>query len=399
MKKNIFTLILSLCLLLTALPVCAEEAAVVDLTLDGYGEMGGMLSVTDASETFETGAYGFIAMPGQTIGEVLENNGVVSVEPVLEGDEFEGWMKVAVVTVVDEDGFEWPEYSLIPDVIYTTEELLALTIPDYSVMYVAKWAGIPAEDYYALIEEETIVMPSITLLTGEGIMLMNSDEGQYEATMSAVTVEPGQTFGEALELDSIAAMTAEGKMFTSWTVYEYNIDTMETSETCAEEEGVLCFEVFEDYHMVLREYTLCHEMISTEALAEIVCEASDHVVIANWMTAEEYMTFVKEQSDVIKTALENDPLTQDELNEKSQELRELWDTALNHLLAEAKNVLSAEEMDTLTAGQTAWLEATETADETAGKEVEGGSMYALVMNMEAANLTEARVYEIYEMLK
>ena len=399
MKKNLFALMLSLCLLLAAFPVCAEEAAEVDLTLDGYGELGGMLSVIDAYETFETGGYGFIATPGQTIGEVLENSGIVSVEPVLEGDEFEGWMEVTVAVTVDEDGFEWQEYSLIPDAIYTTEELLALTIPEYSVMYVAKWASTPAEDYYAPYEAETIVMSSITLLTGEGVMVKNSEEGPYEAAMSVATVEPGQTFGEVLELDAIAAMNAEGKLFAGWTVYEYNIDAMETSETCVEEEGVLCFEVFEDYHMVLREYTLCHELISTEELAEIVCEETDHVVIAGWMTAEEYVSFIKEQADTIKVSLEQDELTQTDMNMKSEELRALWDRTLNLLLDEAKNELAETEMEQLAAEQSAWTADTETAIEAAGKEFEGGSMYALIVNSEAARLTEERVSQLFELLK
>ena len=41
----------------------------------------------------------------------------------------------------------------------------------------------------------------------------------------------------------------------------------------------------------------------------------------------------------------------------------------------------------------------EAAVEEAGKEVEGGSMYPLVVNSEAAKLTEERVYELYEQLK
>jgi len=408
MKKNLYALILSLCLLLTAFPVCAEEAAEVDLTLDGYSEMGGMLSVTDAYETFETGAYGFSAMPRQTIGEVLENNGVVSVEPVLEGDECEGWMEVAVCTTVDEDGFEWQEYSLLLDQMYTTEELLALTVPDSSVMYVAKWVGIPAEDYYGPYYEAA-AMPSITLLSSEGVILMNSDEGQYETTMSAVNVEPGQTFGEALELDNIAAMTAEGKMFTGWTVYEYNIEAMETSETCVDEEGVLCFEVFEDNYMVLREYSVCQQLISedgveytyisTKELAEVVCEAADHIVIANWMTAEEYLTFVKERADAITLSLEQDALTQTDMNLKSEELCALWDRARNLLLDEAIKTLPEAETKNLTVRQSVWEADMKVAVEAAGKEFEGGSMHALVVNSEAARLTEECVYELYKLLK
>ena len=46
-----------------------------------------------------------------------------------------------------------------------------------------------------------------------------------------------------------------------------------------------------------------------------------------------------------------------------------------------------------------WIAEKEKAVEEAGKEVEGGSMYSLVVNMKAAELTEERVYELYELLK
>jgi len=397
-KKRRFAVLLILCLLFAA--VClAEEENQVDVILESYMEAGGVMYVTWTDEAYETGGLGLIGTPGQTIGDVLQNEGILSVEPVLEGDVFEGWMEVVETVTVDEDDFEWTEYSLSSDQCYTTEELLNLVVPDHNVTYVAKWAGIPAEDYFAPYEEEMIVMPSITLLSGEGNMLMGGEEEQYEANWSVATVEPGQTFGEALELDTMVVIFPEGKVFVGWMVYEYAVAAMEISETPVEEEGVLCFELFEDYHMVLHDYYACAEMLTTEELAEYACEAIDHAVVAVWMTADEYMTFVKEKSDAIKAMLENDPLTQNNMNMKSEELRELWDAALTTVLDEAAKVLPEDEMAKLTEAQNAWTEATAKAIEAAGKEVEGGSMYALGVNMEAANITEARVYEIYEMLK
>ena len=103
----------------------------------------------------------------------------------------------------------------------------------------------------------------------------------YRATKGRI-LAPGQTFGEVLELDAMDAAGAEGGEFIGWTVYEYNIETAEYSETFVEEEGVLCFELFEDYYWVLREYEVCEELISTEELADIICGAPDHLVIANF---------------------------------------------------------------------------------------------------------------------
>ena len=59
---------------------------------------------------------------------------------------------------------------------------------------------------------------------------------------------------QVCETITIAAVNAEGKMFVGWTVYEYDVESMETSDAPVEEEGVLCFEAFEDYYMILRKY-------------------------------------------------------------------------------------------------------------------------------------------------
>lgn len=398
MKKNLLALLTALCLIFAA-ACLAEEEVQVDVSFEGYSNASGKLYITWTDKADELDGLGLIGTVGQTIGEMLQNNGVLSVEPVLEGDVFEGWMEVAVTVTIDEFGFEENEYSLIPDQCYTTEELMALTVPEHNVTYVAKWAGIPAEEYFAPHEEETIVVPSITLLSGEGTLLFSGEEEQYEANWSVATVEPGQTFGEVLELDTMDVAAPEGKLFVGWTVYEYNVETMETSETCVEEEGVLCFELFEDYHMVLREYTVCHELLSTEELSAVVCEASDHAVVATWMTAEEYLAFVKKQSDMIKTSLEQDPLTQTDMNQKSEELRALWDEALDLLLDQAKKSLPEAEVENLTAEQSVWEADKKAAVEAAGKEFEGGSLYPLIVNSEAAKLTEERVYKLYELLK
>ena len=114
---------------------------------------------------------------------------------------------------------------------------------------------------------------------------------------------------------------------------------------------------------------------------------------------ESYIATIEEQSDDIKYALENEVVTQSEMNEKSQELFELWDGALNYLWAELKNVLSDEEFEELRDEQRTWIAQKEEAVEAAGKEVEGGSLYSMVVNTEAAKITEKRVYELYELLK
>lgn len=120
---------------------------------------------------------------------------------------------------------------------------------------------------------------------------------------------------------------------------------------------------------------------------------------ANKAELANYLATVEAQSNALKASLEKDPLPQVDMNMKSEELRQLWDAALTTMLDKAKSALPDAEWTALTEAQNAWTAATETAVAAAGKDWEGGSMYPLVVNMEAARLTEARVYEIYEMLK
>lgn len=113
----------------------------------------------------------------------------------------------------------------------------------------------------------------------------------------------------------------------------------------------------------------------------------------------DYMASIKEQSDIIKASLENDGLTQDEMNKKSQELYELWDGALNYLWDELKGRLSEDEFAKQLDEQRLWIAEKENEVKEAGKEVEGGSIYALTTNMTAAKITEERVYELYGQLE
>ena len=114
---------------------------------------------------------------------------------------------------------------------------------------------------------------------------------------------------------------------------------------------------------------------------------------------DDMMAATEEWALTVKASLENDQLTQADMNTKSKELYDIWDDALNTLWAELKDTLPKDEYEVLLEEQRAWISAKEKAVEEAGKEVEGGSMYSLVVNSKAAELTEERVYELYEILK
>lgn len=114
---------------------------------------------------------------------------------------------------------------------------------------------------------------------------------------------------------------------------------------------------------------------------------------------DDYMASIKAQSDSIKASLEQEELNQAEMNQKAHELYALWDEALNHLWGKLEDSLPEDEFDSLLDEQIQWIEDKESAVEDAGKDFEGGSIYPLITNHKAAEITETRVYELYDMLK
>ena len=114
---------------------------------------------------------------------------------------------------------------------------------------------------------------------------------------------------------------------------------------------------------------------------------------------DDYLAFVEEQSNLLKAALQQDTLKQSEMNTLSQQLYELWDGVLNDLWSKLQSSLPDEAFDKLLDEQIQWIEDKEAAIEEAGKDFEGGSLYPLITNGEAAAITEARVYELYELWK
>ena len=125
----------------------------------------------------------------------------------------------------------------------------------------------------------------------------------------------------------------------------------------------------------------------------------EQAVMAEKDIYADYIASVEAQSDAIKKSLTEDALTQFDMNMKSGELYDLWDGALNYLWGELKNTLPEDEFAALTDEQLQWIADKEQAVAEAGKPYEGGSIYSLIVNDEAACITQERVYELYELLK
>ena len=91
--------------------------------------------------------------------------------------------------------------------------------------------------------------------------------------------------------------------------------------------------------------------------------------------------------------------TQQDMNMISGDLYKVWDTTLNTVWQLLRQALDEQTMQQLTAEQMTWITEKEAAVAAAGADYEGGSMYALAVNAEAAEWTQQRVYELAAYLK
>lgn len=105
------------------------------------------------------------------------------------------------------------------------------------------------------------------------------------------------------------------------------------------------------------------------------------------------------QAAQLENVLEEDSLSQADLNVRSGELYKLWDDFLNRLWGVLKDTKDAEFMEALLAEQREWIKEKEKAIEEAAAEVEGGSLEPFVRNSKATELTKARVYELMKLLE
>lgn len=114
---------------------------------------------------------------------------------------------------------------------------------------------------------------------------------------------------------------------------------------------------------------------------------------------KETISNTEQSAGALEESIENDPLSQAELNEKSQQMYEQWDDALNALWAVLKKTLAEDKMSELLLEQRTWIAEKEQTVSEAGAEYEGGSMQPLIENLKATELTKERVYELLDMLE
>ena len=204
-----------------------KEGNEVYLTFDGYGLHGGMLEVNTTTNTFETGSMDLVSLGNQTIQEVFELNEVVSIGAFNEYDTFEGWLVFKTEIYTDSDGFDTIIQTLESSKLYSTDEILGYTMPNYNITIVAKWAEMDITQYY--VEDDFMIDSSTTgtlvFNANGGVIELEStyDKGLLESVTYAFWMKDGECVNDLLTLDSwhtFKEVVQEDKVFAGWQLYE-----------------------------------------------------------------------------------------------------------------------------------------------------------------------------------
>ena len=291
MKKSLICILAVFALLLAA---CGQQEAPametepdreIDICLsDYYGMVGVMSADMDGNmEYCEFNAISVLGAPGEIILDRFTSNGFSEIAPVLEGDSFEGWMECRYD---DELG----HYVIVSETLYTTEELMAMPVPGESVEYVAKWAGIPVEEYFVSDPFEGASSSGVFNLSANGgsMGFRTSDGSEYTSGIYGYTLEEGASLNDVMGTefnDTLVDISKEGAAFTGWTVYM--AEDLFLSHEIVEEEDMLCL-VFDEngyegvVYALLRNAALVDENMSTEDLCGITCNGENYLAMANW---------------------------------------------------------------------------------------------------------------------
>lgn len=107
----------------------------------------------------------------------------------------------------------------------------------------------------------------------------------------------------------------------------------------------------------------------------------------------EYVSQAEEQAAALEETLKA-AVAQTDMNIISMDIYTVWDDCLNSIWRILKENLSEEAMAALTAEERNWIAEKEKAVKEAGAGAEGGSIYPLVVNQKAVELTKERVYAL-----
>lgn len=281
----------------TVLPGGAVETPQPEyaIYLNAYEEAGGRMSVTEtdgsgAAVTNCYGGIGLMAAPGDTVGQALAGADYADLTPFADGDTFEGWMEYTETVTTDDNGLESFFYALVSDRVYSLQELMELPV-EHDANYVAKWATVPAEQYFLLANRND--RPSDTLAfafsaSGGNMSFMEAEGAEYTAATYVYWLEPGQALNDIMGTASGAALIdifRDDCVFDGWTLYE--ADSASWSEEPVEGEGITCLPYddgagWNPTYLLLENAEIIRDAAPTEELCGFTVQDKCYFAVANW---------------------------------------------------------------------------------------------------------------------
>lgn len=114
------------------------------------------------------------------------------------------------------------------------------------------------------------------------------------------------------------------------------------------------------------------------------------------------ISYAEEREEEVEKEIEKmqeEAVTQSEMNETAEEMYKLWDDTLNVVWGLLEADLNEADMEVLRKEEREWIAFKDAEVQAAGEENGGGSLQPLLEAMKAAELTKARVYKLAEYAK
>lgn len=257
----------------------------IDICLNAYdGVISALEKDMDGNPVpCEYGSISVLGATGEPIVNGFTSSGYSDLIPLREGDSFEGWMECRYDDALG-------NYFIVSETVYSTEELMAMPVPGESVEYVAKWAGIPIEEYFEVDPYEDASSSGTFSLSANGgsLQFLTSDNEEYSCTSYGYSLEEGQALNDIMGTewnDALIGIAKDGEVFTGWTVYM--AEDFFLSGEPSEEEDMLSVVYDENgsdgvWYALLRNATVVDENMSTEQLCGLTCYGENYLAIAIW---------------------------------------------------------------------------------------------------------------------
>ena len=295
--QKIILLILSAALAMAVFAGCGDtkidQSKEVSVTLDAYIAS---ISYTEKDESgtsteYYTSSITMSGHPGQTVSAVLDKTSLSDFKLVCEDDVFEGWIVYNEQVTVDSDGFEMVTFERAQDELLSDKQMRSYKLGENNVTFVAKWKGIPNDEYVDMYEgtgddfedDDPYSGYYLSLIANGGVIYMGESEPYDDIALGGYALLTDETLNAAID-DKIVKVEKDRATFDGWKIYtanDYDIVYEEPKNLAANE---ICIYLGSEIYgyQVLKDYELYGENLTTEEMINIQCEDVHYFVIASW---------------------------------------------------------------------------------------------------------------------